>query len=430
MTEHRGGACAAPVTQGSANPFLDKPGAQARVRTVRVAPHTRSSFSHLEMLLLASILSSIAAHVEIRALLAAGLNVAAALLLGRRVIALLGRRYREANHSPSADIQRLQAHKRPTPTMGGLAILAAIGGSLLLLADWHGAQLPIVLLATFALGGIGLADDLVKLRGARRGLAARTKFAAQLVVAAIAAAVLYHQRSGVPGGLSIDLTFGLGASSAPVDLGYAWIGLAVLVIVGSSNAVNLTDGLDGLAGGCLAVALTALGVIAYLSGAGELAVAAAAAVGALLGFLWFNCHPAAIFMGDTGSLSLGGLLGLLALALRQELLLLVLGGVFVAEAASVILQVASFRWTGRRVFLCAPLHHHFQLRGWPERQIVRRFWIAATLCAACGLGIAACSLPTPHENAADRRSGIPVPDIDQAQLDQAASGTGVPDLRL
>jgi phospho-N-acetylmuramoyl-pentapeptide-transferase len=184
------------------------------------------------------------------------------------------------------------------------------------------------------------------------------------------------------------------------ELGWLLVPLATVAIVGSSNAVNLADGLDGLAGGCLVCATGAVAVVCYASGhaqwadylgiphiagAGEMVVVAAAIVGGLLAFLWFNCHPASVFMGDAGSLPLGGLLGLLAVIARQELLLVAIGGVFVAEATSVIVQVASFRITGRRVFRCAPLHHHFQLQGWPEDKIVVRFWIAAVLCALAGL---------------------------------------------
>jgi phospho-N-acetylmuramoyl-pentapeptide-transferase len=183
-------------------------------------------------------------------------------------------------------------------------------------------------------------------------------------------------------------------------LGWGFVPLAVLVVVGSSNAVNLTDGLDGLAGGCLVLAAGALGIIAYVGGHAQLAeylhvmpvagsheilVVIASLSGGVLGFLWFNCHPAQVFMGDTGSLPLGGLLGLAAVITRQELLLLVVGGVFVAEAVSVIVQVGCFKLTGRRPLLCAPLHHHFQFRGWTESKIVVRFWIAAAVCALVGL---------------------------------------------
>jgi phospho-N-acetylmuramoyl-pentapeptide-transferase len=202
--------------------------------------------------------------------------------------------------------------------------------------------------------------------------------------------------ANVERGLELTLPFVGGG----IDLGWLFIPLAALVIVGASNAVNLADGLDGLAGGCLVCATAAVALVVYASGhaqwaqylgiphiagAGETVILAAGMVGGLLGFLWFNCHPASVFMGDTGSLPLGGLLGLLAVIARQELLLVAIGGVFVVEAASVIAQVVWFRWQNKRVFLCAPLHHHFQLQGWPEDKIVVRFWIAAVLCAIAGL---------------------------------------------
>src|SRR5207237_6995719 len=183
-------------------------------------------------------------------------------------------------------------------------------------------------------------------------------------------------------------------------LGWLFVPLATLVVVGSSNAVNLADGLDGLAGGCLLSATGALGIVAYasghaewaaylglphLAGAGELVVVAGGLIGGILGFLWFNCHPAQVFMGNTGSLALGGVLGLIAVIVRQELLLAVIGGVFVIETLSVILQISVHRWAGRRIFRCAPLHHHFQLLGWPESKIVVRFWIASVLFTVLGL---------------------------------------------
>jgi phospho-N-acetylmuramoyl-pentapeptide-transferase len=179
-----------------------------------------------------------------------------------------------------------------------------------------------------------------------------------------------------------------------------FVPLALAAIVGASNAVNLADGLDGLAGGCMILATAAMALVTYasghlewaqylgiahVSGAGEMIVMAGGMLGGTLGFLWFNCHPASVFMGDTGSLSLGGLLGLLAVIARQELLLVIVGGVFVVEALSVIAQVCSFRWRKKRIFLCAPLHHHWQLKGWAEDKIVVRFWIAAALCAIAGL---------------------------------------------
>ena len=212
------------------------------------------------------------------------------------------------------------------------------------------------------------------------------------MVAIVAAVVLYQDHASLADGLGLPPPLG----GSGMSLGLWFIPLAVLVIVGSSNAVNLTDGLDGLAGGCLVFATAAMMLVVYaaghaqwaaylnlprIPGCGEMTVLAAGMIGSLAGFLWFNCHPAQVFMGNTGALPLGGLLGLLAVVARQELLLVVVGGVFVAEAGSVILQVAFYKWRRRRLFLCAPLHHHFQFRGWPENKIVVRFWIAAALCA-------------------------------------------------
>jgi len=223
----------------------------------------------------------------------------------------------------------------------------------------------------------------------------KAKLFGQTSVALAAAWLVYREHLHSPDALDMALP-GFGAFS----LGAAFVPLAVLVIVGSSNAVNLADGLDGLAGGCLAFSTGGLALMVYAGGhaglaeylgvariphASEMLIVAAGMLGGILGFLWFNCHPAQVFMGDTGSLPLGGLLGLLAVVARQEILLLVVGGVFVAEALSVMLQVAGYRLAGKRILRCAPLHHHFEFQGWPETQIVVRFWIASALCAMLGL---------------------------------------------
>jgi phospho-N-acetylmuramoyl-pentapeptide-transferase len=241
---------------------------------------------------------------------------------------------------------------------------------------------------------VGIVDDLVKLRTTAKGISARRKLAAQAAVAGVAAVVLYQQQASVTDGLLLRVP-GIG----PLSLGLWFIPLATVVIVAASNAVNLTDGLDGLAGGCLIAATAAMTVLVYAAGhaewaaylgvpriphAGEMTVLAGGMIGGVLGFLWFNCHPAQVFMGNTGALPLGGLLGVLAVVARQELLLVVVGGVFVAEAASVILQVGYYKCRRRRLLRCAPLHHHFQLLGWAENKIVVRFWIAAALCALLG----------------------------------------------
>jgi phospho-N-acetylmuramoyl-pentapeptide-transferase len=351
------------------------------------------------------------AHLPLstRALLAAALGLLLAIAAGPWCIVWLKRRFREPVKSASAEVARLHAAKRDTPTMGGIFIVACLAIVLLLVADFGNPFLPLALATTVALCAVGAADDWIKLRTARRGLTAKTKLAAQAAIALAAATLVTWLHLHVEGGTKLTVPW-LGS----FDIGWWFMPWAALVIVGSSNAVNLTDGLDGLAGGCFVCAGLAVAVLArvvgnpqwaevcgvtHIPGASELAVVMAALVGCLLAFLWFNCHPAAVFMGDAGSLPLGGLLGLAAVILRQVMLLVLIAGVFVAEALSVIVQVLFFRWTRRRVFLCAPLHHHFQMRGWPEDKIVVRFWIASVLCAVAAL---ATFLPVKLEIAADQ----------------------------
>lgn len=336
------------------------------------------------------------AKITPRAGLAALAAFALAIICGPRWIAWLRARYREPIKSASPEIVRLHESKGSTPTMGGIFIVAGIVAATLLLGDWSNPYLPVVTFTIVALGVLGAYDDLVKLTTTERGLPARTKLLAQTAIALTAAVIIYRLHHRIDGGLALTVPF----TSASIELGWLFVPLATLVITGSSNAVNLADGLDGLAGGCLLCATGAMALVVYASGhaawaaylgvphmpgAGETLVVAGAMLGGLLGFLWFNCHPASVFMGDTGSLPLGGLLGLLAVIARQELLLVAIGGVFVAEAVSVIGQVVYFRWTNRRIFLCAPVHHHFQMKGWPEDKIVVRFWIAGALCAILGL---------------------------------------------
>jgi phospho-N-acetylmuramoyl-pentapeptide-transferase len=333
-----------------------------------------------------------------RALLAALCSFVLALVLGPALIGWLRRRFLEPNISDSAKLAELHQNKHRTPTMGGLFIVAGLVAGVLVFGDLTNIYMLVALLVAVGLAAVGACDDLTKLRGQRNGISARTKLAGQVAVSLAAAALLYQHQVQLEDGLQLQLPL-VGTS---VDLGLWFIPLAVLVMVGSSNAVNLTDGLDGLAGGCLVFALAALGVVAYgcghaelaqylnlprLPGAQEVLVLVAAMLGGVLGFLWFNCHPAQVFMGDTGSLPLGGLLGLVAVATRQELLLVVVAGVFVAEAVSVMLQVGSYKLRRKRILLCAPLHHHFQFKGWPESKIVVRFWIASALCAVLGLAM-------------------------------------------
>ena len=252
------------------------------------------------------------------------------------------------------------------------------------------------LLIVVGFGAIGAIDDWIKISTRKRGVTARQKFAAQMILAMSICSWLYMVQLSQPQGL--ELIFPIGRRG--IDIGVAFVAWAAFVIVGSSNGVNLTDGLDGLAGGCLIFAGSAFAMLTYLSGhrvmaeyldiphmvgAGELAVLLTAMVGALLGFLWYNCHPAEVFMGDTGSLPAGALLGYSALVIRQEVLLVIIGGIFVVETLSVIAQVASFRLTGKRILACSPLHNHFVFRGDHETKIVIRFWISSALLALLGV---------------------------------------------
>jgi phospho-N-acetylmuramoyl-pentapeptide-transferase len=285
--------------------------------------------------------------------------------------------------------------KAGTPTMGGLLIVGSLVVSVLLWGNLQNRLVWIALLVTVALGGIGAYDDWLKLRTGRP-LKIREKFSAQLLVG-LALGIYLHlvPTDGVTAQLSVPFV-----KDWVPDLGPGYILFVALIVVGASNAVNLTDGLDGLAMGPVIVAALALGVLSYLAGharlseylyilkvkgAGELTVFCGALMGASIGFLWFNAHPAEVFMGDVGSLALGGAIGTLAILSKSELLLPFIGGLFVVEAGSVILQVASFRLTGRRVFRMAPLHHHFELIGWPESKVVIRFWILALLMALLAL---------------------------------------------
>jgi len=292
-----------------------------------------------------------------------------------------------------------QSHlsKAGTPTMGGSLILVAVAVATLLWTDLSSRYMWIVLLTTLAFGAVGLWDDYKKLvlRDAR-GLAARWKYFWQSIFGAGAAYALYST-AATPAETQLLLPF---FKDFALDLGPWFVVLGYFVIVGSSNAVNLTDGLDGLAILPTVLVAGALGIFAYLSGharfaeylliphlpgVGELAIFAGALVGAGLGFLWFNAYPAQVFMGDVGALALGAALGTLAMATRQEVTLFIMGGVFVMETVSVVLQVASFKLTGRRIFRMAPLHHHFELKGWPEPRVIVRFWIITLILVLVGL---------------------------------------------
>jgi len=306
-------------------------------------------------------------------------------------------------------IARLHSGKSSVPTMGGIIILGSLLASTLLWARLDDVYVLLAVAVVAALGSLGAADDWVKLTHAvSHGLTRRQILLVQTVLGAAVAVSLYLATNDGPmsvryylsprgelTGARLTVPF-MAGTYLPLGL-VGFLLLTVLVLVGSSNAVNLTDGLDGLAISCVSMADIAFAAVAYIAGrvdfsrylfipyapgVGELAVFCGAILGAGLAFLWFNCYPAEVFMGNTGSLALGGALGYVAVATRQELLLLVVGGVFVAEALSVIIQVAYFRRTGRRVFLCTPLHHHFQFKGWPETKVTVRFGIVAAMLAA------------------------------------------------
>ena len=288
-----------------------------------------------------------------------------------------------------------QSHhpKAGTPTMGGLVPLVAIALGIILWARPSNVLVWLCLLAVVWFGAIGAVDDWKKLRDHNaRGLSAPAKLVWQFIGASLIAALYV---TAAPDGWVSAGTLSLPFLKQPVAVPpAAWLALAVVVMVGTSNAVNLTDGLDGLAAGCLALTAGGMGVMAYLVGnlkfagylripyipdAGELAVVSAILVGASLGFLWFNAPPAQVFMGDVGSLGFGGLLGAIAVFIKAELLLVIFGGVFVVEALSVMAQVGYFKLRRRRIFLMAPLHHHFELRGLPESKVIIRFWIFSIL---------------------------------------------------
>ncbi len=287
--------------------------------------------------------------------------------------------------------------KAGTPTMGGLMILSGLVVSTLLWANLGSVYVWIVLGVTLAFGLVGLYDDYLKVtRQSHKGFSGRARLSIEFVVAAVACFFL-AQTGTEPFSTSLTVPF---FKDVLLNLSWFFIPFAAIVIVGAGNAVNLTDGLDGLAIVPVMIAAASFGFIAYLSGnavfaeylqihfvagTGELAVVCGALLGAGLGFLWFNAPPAAIFMGDTGSLALGGLLGAIAVATKHEIVLAIVGGLFVLEAASVIIQVASFKLTGKRVFKMAPIHHHFEHLGWKEPQIVIRFWIISVMLALIGL---------------------------------------------
>ena len=289
------------------------------------------------------------------------------------------------------DLDQFQNHKEGTPTMGGIFIVGSILFSVFLWADLGNRYICITAFTCAWLAVLGWVDDYVKLsKTGRRGLKKRTKLIWEVLLGCFIGSYVYFNPDT---STKLDLPF---FKNVIINLGIFYIPFVALVVIGTSNAVNLTDGLDGLAIGCVLIVSLTLAVLSYItghatfsnylfipfiSGAGELAVFCSAIMGASLGFLWFNCHPATIFMGDVGSLSLGGTLGIIAVLIKKELLLVIMGGIFVIEALSVILQVYSFKMYGKRIFKVSPLHHHLQLSGWHESKIIIRFWIIAVILA-------------------------------------------------
>jgi phospho-N-acetylmuramoyl-pentapeptide-transferase len=293
-----------------------------------------------------------------------------------------------------------ESHKQKagTPTMGGIIIIGAVLVSIMLWGNFTNIYLVTLIGATVLLGGLGFADDYIKsILKKKSGVPAKVKLLVQVLIALAVALIIYNMPSNKNEATTLYVPF---INAEVADLGYLWVVFAVVVIVATTNAVNLTDGLDGLAIGSVVIVGVSLGIMAYLTGhskislylripyipdSAELSVFLAALIGAGMGFLWFNSNPATVFMGDTGSLALGGIIGIVAVMIKKEIFLFIVGGVFVIEVLSVIIQVASFKFRGKRVFKMAPIHHHFELSGWPEQKVVARMWILGIILALLGL---------------------------------------------
>ncbi len=350
-------------------------------------------------------------YISVRAACALVAAFLISILLGDRTIDFLtrlkvGQQVRDDQGDGAISLKDMHAGKVGTPTMGGILMIGAIIGAVGLFGDWSQPVLQIAIAMALGYGAIGFIDDYRKVvHKNSAGLSARGKLTGQALLAlffAMTCMVLHpeitsYAHAGIKGSDFIVFPF---FKDWFLPLGLLYIPFVVLVLTGTSNAVNLTDGLDGLATGVTITATLCFAVVAYLAGrvdmsayliiphvvgGGELTVLLAALIGSCFGFLWFNGYPARVFMGDTGSMMIGGLLGSVALLLKQEFLLLIVGGVFVAEALSVIIQVTSYKWRQKRVFLMSPLHHHFERAGVPESHIIVRFWIVSALLALAGL---------------------------------------------
>lgn len=335
-------------------------------------------------------------YLTFRAILGVLTALVISFWIGPGMIRRLG--YRQMKQVIRHDGPESHLEKAGTPTMGGALLLVAIGIATLLWSDLTNRFIWVVLLTTFAFGAIGWVDDYNKIINKDpRGIGAKNKYFWQSV-AGLAAAVFLYYTARTPAETQLIVPV---FKDIAINMGPLFIVLTYLVIVGSSNAVNFTDGLDGLAIMPTVMVGGALGVFAYLTGnvnfsqylgipyiagVGEVLIFCAALVGAGLGFLWFNTYPAMIFMGDIGALALGAALGVIAVVVRQEIVLFIMGGLFVMETLSVIVQVVSFKLTGKRVFRMAPLHHHYELKGWPEPRVIVRFWIITVILVLIGLG--------------------------------------------
>ncbi|MBT3811385.1 MAG: phospho-N-acetylmuramoyl-pentapeptide-transferase [Gammaproteobacteria bacterium] len=334
-------------------------------------------------------------YLTLRAILSALTALMISFIVGPGMIRRLSNK--KIGQSIRDDGPESHYEKAGTPTMGGTLILVGIATSTLLWGDLENSYIWVALLVTMTYGVIGFVDDYKKVKlGNSDGLSARAKYLWQSVIA-LTAAIYLFKTAQVPAETQFIVPF---FKHVMIDMGWTYVVLTYFVIVGTSNAVNLTDGLDGLAILPTVMVAGALAIFAYLTGhmmfaeylaipyipkAGELIVFCAALVGAGLGFLWFNAYPAMVFMGDVGALALGAALGVVAVLVRQEIVLLIMGGVFVMETVSVIMQVASFKLTGKRIFRMAPIHHHFELKGWPEPRIIVRFWIITFILVLVGL---------------------------------------------
>jgi len=342
-------------------------------------------------------------YISFRALCAGLTSFLLCLMFGKAVILKLislkfGQPIRSAEEVHR--LNELHGGKKGTPTMGGVLLIGSFVVSTLLWAQPDNSFVWLVVITALLLGGLGFYDDWLKVtKKSSDGISSRLKFVLQIVLAGGITAFFLLSPELAKQAQELYIPFLKEPLIAHMGVFFTLV-FYFLIIVGTSNAVNLTDGLDGLAAGCTVMAGTCFGIFTYLAGnfkaavylqipyyylSGELAVVSFALAGAALGFLWWNCHPAKVFMGDTGSLAIGGILGVLAICCKQELLLAIVGGVFVAEALSVILQVASFKLTGKRIFKMSPLHHHFELSGWKESTVTTRFWIMAIVFGLLGI---------------------------------------------